>query len=86
MEFFCSGSGIQTVDRFVVIRHQADEEIDGAQPDLPLKGERRCGVQPSTAGPASWARRRLEAPPASRVLTTEFRRLWTAESADIAQR
>jgi hypothetical protein len=70
----------------VVIRHQADEEVDGTEPDLPLKVERRCGVQPSTAGPASWVRRQLEAPSASRLLTTELRRLSTAESAGIAQR
>jgi hypothetical protein len=70
----------------VVIRHEADEEVDGTEPDLPLKGERRCGVQPSTTGPASWIRRQLEAPPASRALTTELRRLSTAESADIARR
>jgi hypothetical protein len=71
---------------FVGIRHQAGEEVDGTEPDLPLKREHRCGVQSSTAGPASWARRPLEAPPASRVLTTELRRLSTAGSAGIAQR
>jgi hypothetical protein len=100
VEFFCCGPGIQTLDDFPVIRHQADEEVDCTEPDLPLKGERRCGVQPSFAGPASWAhrhprlaytagpapwhRRPLEAPPASRVLTIELRRLSTARSADIA--
>jgi hypothetical protein len=60
--------------------------VDDTEPDLPLKDERRCGVQPSTASPASSARRPLEASPATRVLTTELRRLSTADSADIVQR
>jgi hypothetical protein len=34
------------MDHFVVIR-EADEEAEGTEPALPLKGERRCGVRPS---------------------------------------
>jgi hypothetical protein len=86
VEFSCCGSGIQTLGHFVVIRHEAEDEVDDTAPDLPLKGEHRCGVQPSTAGPAHWASRQLDSPPASRVVTTELRRLRTAEGADIAQR